>query len=158
VYAYVDRADLPEVFNHFDFANPDMESGKRYQTTVPQQALFLMNSPLVVEQARNLVERPEVVSTRTDEERIQTLYRLVYQRSAQPQEVSLGLDFLEQAAPTSTAAAPLEAGNARIAKAAARRAGRQNPNRFNAGKLRPLTAWAEYAHALLLANETSFVN
>ncbi len=24
--------------------------------------------------------------------------------------------------------------------------------------LKPLTAWAEYAHALLLANEASFVN
>ena len=65
VYGFVDRTDLPEVFNQFDFANPEMITGRRYETIVPQQALFLMNSPLVVEQARNLVDRREVQSRGT---------------------------------------------------------------------------------------------
>jgi len=57
VYGYINRNDLPEVLVHFDFANPDMTTSKRHETTVPQQALFLINSPLVVEQAKNLVSR-----------------------------------------------------------------------------------------------------
>jgi len=59
IYGIVDRRNLPEVFNQFDFANPDITTGKRYETIVPQQALFMMNSPLVVEQARNLVQRED---------------------------------------------------------------------------------------------------
>src|SRR5207245_2063016 len=34
IYGYINRNDLPEVFNHFDFANPDMTSGKRYESMV----------------------------------------------------------------------------------------------------------------------------
>ena len=56
VYGRVDRSDVADVLVNFDFANPDLPSGRRYATTVPQQALFLMNSPLVVEQAKKLVE------------------------------------------------------------------------------------------------------
>ena len=63
IYGYVDRRNLPEVFNQFDFANPDITTGKRYETIVPQQALFMMNSPLVVEQARNLVNSPRTSRT-----------------------------------------------------------------------------------------------
>ena len=45
VYGFVDRGDPDEVLNTFDFASPDTPMGKRYETIVPQQALFLMNSP-----------------------------------------------------------------------------------------------------------------
>src|SRR6185436_5914373 len=45
VYGFVDRGDVTEVLNTFDFPSPEAPAGKRYETTVPQQALFLMNSP-----------------------------------------------------------------------------------------------------------------
>ena len=169
VYGYVDRSDLPEVFNHFDFANPDLPSGHRHQTTVPQQALYLMNSPLVVEQARNLVERPDVKACSTDEARLRRVYEIIYQRPPRPEEIQLGLDFLADAAtpedrpgPGLQSAGPLARGRGQALKGqknsqplrealmAARKAGVRDA--------RPLTAWAEYAHALLLANEASFVN
>src|SRR5207249_11091389 len=54
IYGFVDRSDVADVLINFDFANPDLPTGRRHQTTVPQQALFLMNSPLVVEQAKKL--------------------------------------------------------------------------------------------------------
>lgn len=167
IYGFIDRSDLPEVFNHFDFANPDMESGRRHETTVPQQALYLMNSPLVVEQARHMVERPDVQAGRTDEEKIKRLYEVIYQRVPCPAEIQLGLEFLEDAAtPEDAAPAPAPAvpaflgrgpgGNPEQMKArrAAMLAGRRPISR----PIKPLSAWAEYAHALLLANETSFVN
>ncbi|HEV3021108.1 MAG TPA: DUF1549 and DUF1553 domain-containing protein, partial [Pirellulales bacterium] len=60
VYAYLDRQDLPGVFRVFDFANPDVSNDQRPRTTVPQQALFAMNSPFVLDQVRRLAARPEV--------------------------------------------------------------------------------------------------
>ncbi|MDX1566071.1 MAG: DUF1553 domain-containing protein, partial [Phycisphaeraceae bacterium] len=45
VYGHVDRQLLPEAFRTFDFASPDASVPKRPNTTVPQQALYLMNSP-----------------------------------------------------------------------------------------------------------------
>ena len=60
VYGLVDRQSLPAVFRAFDFASPDHSAERRPRTTVPQQALFSMNSPLVIEQARALAARPEV--------------------------------------------------------------------------------------------------
>ena len=47
VYGFIDRQNLPGVFRTFDFASPDATSPQRLATTVPQQALFLMNSPFV---------------------------------------------------------------------------------------------------------------
>jgi hypothetical protein len=163
VYGYIDRADLPEVFNHFDFATPEMSTGLRHQTTVPQQALYLMNSPLVVEQARNVVERPDVKACRDDEARVRRLYEIIYQRLPQAEEVQLGLQFVQEAmtpednASVVAASAPLRPGrgkvqmqNRREAMAVARKAGVRD--------MKPLSAWAEYAHALLMANEAAFVN
>ena len=45
VYAFIDRQDLPQLFRTFDFASPDVSTPQRPQTTIPQQALFAMNSP-----------------------------------------------------------------------------------------------------------------
>ena len=158
IYGYIDRADLPEVFNHFDFANPEMANGLRHQTTVPQQALYVMNSPLVVEQARNVVERPDVKACASEEARIGRLYEIIYQRPPHPEEIQLGLEFIASAAtpedesPTAAAAGPFgeQLKKRREAMKAARQSGARD--------LTPLSAWAEYTHALLLANEASFVN
>src|SRR6185436_10007668 len=57
VYGFVDRVNLEEVLNTFDFPTPGTTMGRRYETTVPQQALFLMNSSIVIEQVRNIVNR-----------------------------------------------------------------------------------------------------
>ncbi len=45
IYGFIDRQNLPGLFRTFDFANPDATNPQRYLTTVPQQALFLLNSP-----------------------------------------------------------------------------------------------------------------
>ena len=60
VYGFIDRQNLDGLYRTFDFAVPDATSPRRFVTTVPQQALFLMNSPFLHEQARRLaaVVRP----------------------------------------------------------------------------------------------------
>src|SRR5262249_39053576 len=60
IYGLVDRQNLPNLYRVFNFANPDQTAGRRPQTTVPQQALFAMNSPFILQQARALAARPEV--------------------------------------------------------------------------------------------------
>ena len=67
MYGFIDRQNLPGLFRTFDFASPDTHAPQRYATTVPQQALFLMNSPFVVEQAKALAARPEVAGVRSRE-------------------------------------------------------------------------------------------
>src|SRR5436309_306447 len=59
VYGLVDRQSLPGVFRAFDFAVPDQSVERRPMTTVPQQALFGLNSPFLAEQARALAARTE---------------------------------------------------------------------------------------------------
>jgi hypothetical protein len=95
VYGFIDRQNLPGVFRAFDFATPDTTSPQRFTTTVPQQALFLMNSPFSVREARELVKRSEVASATEPAAKIDAIYRIVYQREPTPQEIAVGLDFLQ---------------------------------------------------------------
>ncbi|MFM8470833.1 MAG: PSD1 and planctomycete cytochrome C domain-containing protein [Limisphaerales bacterium] len=94
VYGLVDRANLPNMLGAFDFANPDISTGQRNHTIVPQQALFMMNSPLVIEQARNTVQRGDLKSLPTDADRVKMLYRLIYSRQPTDTELKLALNYL----------------------------------------------------------------
>ena len=96
VYAFVDRQYLPGVFRVFDFASPDASTPRRHQTTVPQQALFLMNSPFVIETARHLAKRPEIATRIDSRAKIRALYKLVFSRAPEPDEVELALSFLNE--------------------------------------------------------------
>ncbi|HET9220425.1 MAG TPA: PSD1 and planctomycete cytochrome C domain-containing protein [Terriglobia bacterium] len=169
IYGYVDRADLSEVLNVFDFPNPNTSIGKRYETTVPQQALFLMNSPLVIEQVRNVVNRDAFQDAESDDARIRLLYELFFQRLPTGAEVSAGTEFIEEfQAEEARVAAPNPAGprgaagRGRGAQARGpQQAGRGGRGRGGAGQAPvrlPLTGWQEYAHALLLTNEAAFIH
>jgi mono/diheme cytochrome c family protein len=94
LYGFVDRQNLPGMFRVFDFASPDTSSPQRFQTTVPQQALYLLNSPFIAEQARRLLARADVAELPSPSERIRKLHRLLYGRDAGPEEVVLGEQFV----------------------------------------------------------------
>jgi hypothetical protein len=106
VYAYIDRQNLPGIFRTFDLPNPDVSSPQRFATTVPQQALFMMNSPFVQEQARALAARLEAASPSSDRDRVTALYRLLYQRPPERAELNLALKFLEAPKSTGTQSVP----------------------------------------------------
>jgi hypothetical protein len=95
VYGFVERQNLPAIFRTFDFASPDTTSPQRFSTTVPQQALFLMNSPFVVQQATAMLQRPEVKACASEEERVQKLYQIVFHRQPDPDEVKLARAFAQ---------------------------------------------------------------
>ena len=156
IYGYIDRRNLPELYNQFDFANPDITTGKRFETIVPQQSLFLMNSPLVIEQARNLVAREDFTSLTNDEDRVKLLYELVYQREPEPVEVELGLDFVSKSPDFEQV--PVMNG---IRKGNNPRKDARLEASFASlpvGERKPLAPWEKYAQALLQANEAIFID
>jgi len=93
VYAFIDRQNLPGVFRTFDFASPDTHSPQRFETTVPQQSLFLMNHEFVMQLADVLANRTK--PTDSAEEKITQIYRHVFSRDPQPAEIQIGVQFLK---------------------------------------------------------------
>jgi hypothetical protein len=57
VYLPIVRDLLPEVLTVFDFPDPSLIIGERATTTIPAQALYLMNNPFVIRQAEGLADR-----------------------------------------------------------------------------------------------------
>jgi len=94
VYGLIDRQNLDGLYRTFDFASPDATSPKRFVTTVPQQALFLLNSPFVMEQARHLAQLTEKESI--PEARVRAIYRRVLGRAPEAFEIDRALAFLQQ--------------------------------------------------------------
>jgi hypothetical protein len=98
VYGFIDRQNLPGMLRIFDFANPDSSNPQRYETTVPQQALFLMNNPFVLDQVRHLFKRPELAGLPDPAPKMTVLHRLIYGRHPDAEELRLGLEFIRSAA------------------------------------------------------------
>src|SRR5690606_34386892 len=98
IYGLIDRQDLPGLYRVFDFASPDQSTARRPRTTVPQQALFLMNSPLAIEQAIATVARPRVQQAKDRPQRINALYQAIFARPATAEELATGETFLAAAA------------------------------------------------------------
>jgi hypothetical protein len=129
IYGLVDRQSLPDLYRTFDFASPDQSAERRTLTTVPQPALFGMNSPFMIEQAKALAVRPESTSAGSAEQRIAVLYRRVLARAPSPAEIDAAVRFL----------------NAAEAK-------QKGPQRAQ------LAPWQQYAQVLLMANEVTFID
>jgi hypothetical protein len=104
VYGYIDRQNLPGTFRAFDLASPDTHAPQRFQTTVPQQALYLMNSPFVTEQARAVAGRPEVQEAKEEDGKVTAIYRAVLGRHPTTEEAALAVEFVKD---TATAAGKL---------------------------------------------------
>ncbi len=100
VYGFIDRQDLPNFFRVFDIASPDQSSPRRPRTAVPQQALFLMNSPFVVEQAQALAARQEFSGLEDSAQRIAVIYDLLFSRPPTNAELDTGRQFLATATPS----------------------------------------------------------
>ena len=94
VYGLVDRQFLSGAMRTFDFANPDLHTPQRSETTVSQQALFAMNHPFMARRARGL-EASVVRSQQAPSRFVQSLYRRVLQREPAANEIAAALEFLE---------------------------------------------------------------
>jgi hypothetical protein len=95
VYGLVDRQNLPGLFRSFDFAVPDQCVERRPKTTVPQQALFAMNSPFVMEQARALAA--SVAGLPDNAGKAAALFRRVLGRLPTDREITRAREFVDAA-------------------------------------------------------------
>jgi hypothetical protein len=84
----------PDLLEAFDFAPPGMVTGRRASTTVPGQALFLMNSPFVLDRARAVAR--ELLGRKDLDERgrVDLLYRMVFARPPTEADRRRILDFV----------------------------------------------------------------
>ena len=163
VYGYIDRGLVPELMQQFDFADPDMANSKRTSTIVPQQALFFMNSPMSVDVARKAVSREEFVQAKDDVGRVKALYEVIFQRAPKAQEVQIAREFItvaSAATPDQVSKAAVKSGKARTVDNTGKYGNVRSAIK-NSGELvdrKPLTAWEQYAQALLMSNEIAYVN
>ncbi len=126
VYGYIDRQDLPNTFRVFDLASPDSSSPRRPQTSVPQQSLFLMNSPFVQQSAEGVIRR--VPASEDAAQRIVELYREVFARPPNEQELAIGLRFVT------------------------------SPDDGEKQEADKIDRWTQFAQLLLLTNEFTYVD
>ena len=187
VYGYIDRGNLPELMQNFDFSDPDMPNSKRTTTIVPQQALFFMNSAMSVDVTRRIVARPEVTNAPDALNRLFSIYRIIFQRPPSQTEIKLAYQFVggednklvaANAATNTGSASSAKTMSAELAgKAAKKAAQKAEAEKRNAEKKKgrygataaiqnegsrvlraPLTPWETYVQALLFSNEAAYVN
>jgi hypothetical protein len=94
VYQAVPRGPLGEIFELFDGADPNLIVARRDVTTVPAQALYLMNNAFVAGQARHFAQR--LAAPGLDEAgRVDLAYRLAFTRPPTAEEQKAALAFVK---------------------------------------------------------------
>ncbi len=108
VYLPVFRNNLDDLFEVFDFANPNIVAGQRPVSTIPTQALYLMNSDFVFEQAQRAAAQtePSVESNPDDEARIRQMFERTLGRPPLPGEARLAYSFIQDFPESSEASEP----------------------------------------------------
>jgi hypothetical protein len=96
VYGFIDRQNLPGTFRTFDLASPDLATPQRHSTTVPQQALYLLNSPFSLEMARSMAARADLVNLEPTA-RMDAMARLAWGRHATDEEKKRALAIAQDA-------------------------------------------------------------
>ena len=100
VYLRVKRSELIPFMTMFDVPEPTQSVGGRISTTVPTQALTLMNSPFVRQQAERLLSRLKVTADMPAEQAfdsaIEQAYRLAFSRRPNDSERGRMRGFIQQ--------------------------------------------------------------
>jgi hypothetical protein len=93
VYLPIVRDLVPEMLTLFDFPDPSLIIGERPTTTIPAQALFLMNNPFVIRQAETLAEKL-LASGDDDAARLARAFSLCYARPPSQKETQNAQKFI----------------------------------------------------------------
>ncbi len=96
MFEKLDRNRIPEMFDVFDYPNPGLVSGNRNASTVPTQALFMMNSEFVLKEANAAAAKILEVKGLDDEQRLALAYKTALGRKPSDVEMSLALAYLKK--------------------------------------------------------------
>ena len=105
VYLPVARQAMPAMLKVFDVADPSLVVGERDVTTVPTQALFMMNSPFVEERAAGFAGRL-LADAQRPRKRVHLAFLRAYGRAPSAVEISDSLAFLDQMGAEASAESP----------------------------------------------------
>ncbi|MCH2130037.1 MAG: DUF1553 domain-containing protein, partial [Pirellulaceae bacterium] len=96
IYLPIVRNHLYDVFSLFDYADASVTNGNRPTSTVAPQALFMLNSQLLLDACKALVERLPGGDVESPHERIRLLYERILGRPPLAEEVVKAEQFLQQ--------------------------------------------------------------
>ena len=95
VYVPVFRNTLHGLFAVFDVADPNLVSGHRTTSTLPTQALYMMNSPLVMDQAQHAAESLLAVANLVEATRVELAFERFLGRPPSDAERQLTRRYLK---------------------------------------------------------------
>ena len=128
VYGFVNRDILSPLSGTFDGANPAACTARRPDTTIPQQALFALNSDFIQDRAVAFAAAGLQAAPADEAGRVSWMVRRAFSRSPSEAETAAAIEFVHKQA------ASLESG------------------------LAADVPWQRLAHVLLAANEFHFVD
>ena len=96
VYSYFKRGMKYPMFEVFDQPDPNVSCERRSVSTVPTQALTLMNNDFTVQQARFLAERVWREAGPEQRAQVRAAYRLALSREPSEREMSANVAFLNR--------------------------------------------------------------
>ena len=131
VYGFVNRDIIANLMSTFDSANPNACTAKRPETTVPQQALFALNSDFIQDRASRLATLTKEMNLASDEDRIVAMVRRTLCRNPTETAVGQAKKFLNDAASSTTT---------------------------DGAAVDPERGWILLAHALMASNEFTFLD
>ncbi|MEX2304330.1 MAG: DUF1549 and DUF1553 domain-containing protein, partial [Bryobacterales bacterium] len=140
IYSYWKRGMKFPLFDVHDQPDPNVTTEKRNISTVPTQALTLLNSEFVLLQARHLADRVMREAPADPAARVKRLYRITLSREPKERELAAGLEFL-----STERALQAEAASSSDSAASPERDADQ-------------AALTNLSHVLLNANEFLFIN
>jgi hypothetical protein len=143
LYLPLIRNDMYPFFSIFDYPDASVTVDARPSTMVAQQALFMMNSPLVVSQAERLASNLLAFEADDDEQRIVHLYLTCFARHPNPSQLASAIVFLER----------IRAGGP------SGRSVSWPENSMESDQMDPeLHAWRTLCHAMLASNEFIYLD
>jgi hypothetical protein len=96
IYLPVIRNHVYDMFELFDFPDPGTVNGNRADTTIAPQALYLMNSPLVLRTCATMAKQLLAEKKLTNAQRAEWLYAKVYNRKPTAKESENAVKFVNE--------------------------------------------------------------
>jgi hypothetical protein len=96
IYVYRKRGLPFPMFEVFDLPDQNTSCGRRNVSTVPTQALTLLNDDFVLRQSKLFADRVEEASRGDSAKQVDLAYRIALSRPPRADEARLGVEFLQK--------------------------------------------------------------
>jgi hypothetical protein len=96
VYAYVKRGLKYPMYEVFDEPDLNVTCERRSVSTVPTQALTMLNNEFLLLQAQHFAERVEKQAGKDPREQVKAMYQIALSREPTPREVDTNVAFLNK--------------------------------------------------------------